>query len=91
MADLAGDVRFRVKSRLAIIRFATGCLWRKAAIEVQIIRSEWFLLAGSYLVSPMMDWNESLGFSNNYKAACARCVHLDIKENLAMSSVLWLK
>ena len=65
--------------------------WRKAAIEVQIIRSEWFLLAGSYLVSPMMDWNESLGFSNNYKAACARCVHLDIKENLAMSSVLWLK
>jgi hypothetical protein len=28
MADLAGDGRFRVKSRLAIIRFATGWFWR---------------------------------------------------------------
>jgi hypothetical protein len=34
MADLAGNVRFRVKSRLDIIRFATGCLWREAVIHM---------------------------------------------------------
>jgi hypothetical protein len=33
ISDLAGDVRFRVKSRLAIIRFATGCFWRKAPVH----------------------------------------------------------
>jgi hypothetical protein len=51
---------FSPKRQFPIDRF-----WRKAAIEVQIIRSEWFLLAGSYLVSPMMDWNESLSFINS--------------------------
>src|SRR5216683_377569 len=29
-----------------------------------------------------MDWNENSSFSNSWKAACARCVHREIKENL---------
>jgi hypothetical protein len=34
-----------------------------------------------------MDWRESLIFSNSWKAACARCVHREIKENPAPDSI----
>jgi hypothetical protein len=30
----------------------------------------------------MMDWSESSSFSISWTAACARCVHQEIKENL---------
>jgi hypothetical protein len=35
---------------------------------------------------PMMDWSESLILSIGWKAACARCVHREIKENLARTN-----
>jgi hypothetical protein len=35
----------------------------------------------------MMDWTESSGFSNSWRAACARCVHREIKENPTTTNV----
>ena len=44
-------------------------------------------LAGPSSNLSMMDWNESLSLSITQRAACARCVHREIKENLETANV----
>jgi hypothetical protein len=39
-----------------------------------------------FSVALMMDWSESLVLSHSWETACARCVHREIKENLATAS-----
>jgi hypothetical protein len=45
------------------------------------------MLSYRFSVAPMMDWSESSSFSISYEAACARCVHREINENLATTNV----
>ena len=45
------------------------------------------MLAHRFCIAPMMDWSESSIFSKCWKAVCARCVHREIKENLATTNV----
>ena len=48
-----------------------------------LTRSSWSLFAEVSSNLPMMDWSESSSFSMCWRAACARCVHEEVKEKLA--------
>jgi hypothetical protein len=62
----------RVRNRLIWSAHVRGFIPLRE--QDKILKSQDYLFS----VAPMMDWSESSSFSDNCKAACARCVHQEI-------------
>jgi|SRR5215216_6415383 hypothetical protein len=75
------------KENAPIVSFEFVSAQKSTIPDETVKRNNIDMLAHRFCIAPMMDWSESSIFSKCWKTVCARCVHREIKENLATNNV----